>query len=159
MSSTGCRVRVKLIADWMEVDQWTSFPSIEGFLDQKSEFEDVPLVQFMYLVFTRMPGESCRRRLRPLLLFLCYVFRALIKSLLCWVLIIILWFYLFLFGCSLVCKLPCAECWHTDNPLQCGSKKGLQSSSYMAEKGIEEHHLFLLLGGSVKLVCTSECPL
>ena len=22
--------------------------------------EDVPLVEFMYLVFTRMPGESCR---------------------------------------------------------------------------------------------------
>ena len=29
---------------------------------------------FMYLVFTRMPGESYRRRLRPLLLYLCYVF-------------------------------------------------------------------------------------
>ena len=31
-------------------------------------FEDVPLVEFMCLVFTRMPGESYRRRLRPLLL-------------------------------------------------------------------------------------------
>ena len=30
----------------------------------------------MYLVFTRMPGESYRRRLRSLL---CYVFRALIN--------------------------------------------------------------------------------
>ena len=38
----------------------------------------------MYLVFTRMPGESYRRRLRSLLLFLSYVFRALINSLLCW---------------------------------------------------------------------------
>ena len=27
----------------------------------------------MYLVFTRMPGESDRRRLRSLLLYLCYV--------------------------------------------------------------------------------------
>ena len=36
--------------------------------------EDVPLVEFMYLVFTRMPGESYRRRLRFLLLYLCYVF-------------------------------------------------------------------------------------
>ena len=27
-------------------------------------FEDVPLVEFMYLVFTGMPGESHRRRLR-----------------------------------------------------------------------------------------------
>ena len=34
----------------------------------------VPLVEFMYLVFTGMPGESYRRRLRSLLLYLCYVF-------------------------------------------------------------------------------------
>ena len=34
----------------------------------------------MYLVFTRMPGESCRRRLR-ILLYSCYLFRALINSL------------------------------------------------------------------------------
>ena len=38
----------------------------------------------MYLVFTRMPGESFRRRLRSLLLYLCDVFRALINSLVCW---------------------------------------------------------------------------
>ena len=30
--------------------------------------EDVPLVEFMYLVFTRIPGESYSRWLRPLLL-------------------------------------------------------------------------------------------
>ena len=40
---------------------------------------DVPLVEFMYLVFTRMPGESYRRRLGFLLLCLCYVFRALLS--------------------------------------------------------------------------------
>ena len=45
--------------------------------------EDVPLVEFMYFVFTRMPGESYRRRLRSLL-YLCDVFRALINSLSCW---------------------------------------------------------------------------
>ena len=28
-----------------------------------------------------MPGESYRRRLRPLLLYLCYIFRALMNSL------------------------------------------------------------------------------
>ena len=28
---------------------------------QASVFEDVPLVAFMYLVFTRMPGERYRR--------------------------------------------------------------------------------------------------
>ena len=44
---------------------------------------DVPLVEFMYLVFTRMPGESYRGRLTSLLLYLCYVFRALINSLVC----------------------------------------------------------------------------
>ena len=33
-------------------------------------FENVPLVELMYLVFTRMPGESYRRRLRSLLLYL-----------------------------------------------------------------------------------------
>ena len=41
---------------------------------------DVLLMEVMYLVFTRMPGESCRRRLRSLLLYLCYVFRALINN-------------------------------------------------------------------------------
>ena len=45
--------------------------------------EDVPLVEFVYLVFTRMPGEGYSRRLRSLLLYLCYVFRALINSLVC----------------------------------------------------------------------------
>ena len=37
------------------------------------------MVEFMYLVFTGVPGESYRRRLGSLLL--CYVFRALINSL------------------------------------------------------------------------------
>ena len=46
-------------------------------------FEDVPLVEFMYLVFTRMPGESYRRRLGSLLLCVCDVFRALINSSVC----------------------------------------------------------------------------
>ena len=46
-------------------------------------YEDIRLVEFMYLVFTRMPGESYRRRLSSLLLHLCYVFRALINSLVC----------------------------------------------------------------------------
>ena len=32
--------------------------------------EDTPLVEFMYLVFTRMPGVSNRRRLGSLLLYL-----------------------------------------------------------------------------------------
>ena len=35
----------------------------------------------MYLVFTCMPDESYRRRLRSLMLYLCYVFRTLINAL------------------------------------------------------------------------------
>ena len=38
----------------------------------------------MYLVFIHMPGESYCRQHRSLLLYLCYVFRALINSLVCW---------------------------------------------------------------------------
>ena len=38
----------------------------------------VPLVEFVYLVFTHVPGESYRRRLRSLLLCLCDVFQALL---------------------------------------------------------------------------------
>ena len=46
-------------------------------------YKDVPLVEFMYLVFARMPGESYRRRLRSLLLYLHDVFVELINSLVC----------------------------------------------------------------------------
>ena len=45
--------------------------------------DDVPVVEFMHLVFTRMPGESYRRRLGSVLLNLCDVFRALINFLVC----------------------------------------------------------------------------
>ena len=38
----------------------------------------------IYLVFTRLPGESYRRRFRSLLLCMCGVFRALFNSLVCW---------------------------------------------------------------------------
>ena len=44
----------------------------------------VPLMEFMYLVFIRMQGEIYRRRLKSLLLYMCYVFRALIIYLVCW---------------------------------------------------------------------------
>ena len=37
--------------------------------------------EFMHSAFTRMPGESYRRWFRSQLLYLCYVFRALISSL------------------------------------------------------------------------------
>ena len=44
-----------------------------------SVFEDVPLVEFIYLVFTRMPAERYRRRLMSVF----SLFRALINSLVC----------------------------------------------------------------------------
>ena len=43
---------------------------------EASFYEGVPLVEFMYLVFTRMLGESYCRRVMSLLC-LCDVFRAL----------------------------------------------------------------------------------
>ena len=43
-------------------------------------FENVPLVELMHLIFTSIPGESYRRRLRSSLCS-CDVFRALINSL------------------------------------------------------------------------------
>ena len=49
---------------------------------RKKKSHNVTLVEFMYLVFTRMPGESYRRRLRSLL-YLCYVFLTLINYLVC----------------------------------------------------------------------------
>ena len=43
----------------------------------------VMYLEFMYIVFTRMPGDTYRRRLRSLLLYLYCVFRALVNSLVC----------------------------------------------------------------------------
>ena len=37
-------------------------------------WRDVPMVDFMYLVFTRMPGESYLRRLRSLLFCACVTY-------------------------------------------------------------------------------------
>ena len=51
---------------------------------QVNTIEDVPSVEFMHLVFTRMPGESCCRWLRSLLLCLCDVFLVLLNSLVYW---------------------------------------------------------------------------
>ena len=39
----------------------------------RNSLEDVPLVEFMYLVFTRMPGESYRRRLRSVVVFVLLI--------------------------------------------------------------------------------------
>ena len=60
--------------------------------------EAVPLVEFMYLVFTRMPGESYRWQLGSLLSYLYYVFRALINSLVCWFNLTCFWIFADLAG-------------------------------------------------------------
>ena len=50
----------------------SSVPEMKGIYTNggTSFFEDVPLVEFMYLVLTRMPGDSYHSRLRSLLLYL-----------------------------------------------------------------------------------------
>ena len=45
--------------------------------------EAVPLVELMYLVFTRMPGERYHRRPQSLLVCLCEGFQAMTNSLVC----------------------------------------------------------------------------
>ena len=59
-----------------------SVPEMEG-IYATGDIEDIPLVEFMYLVFTRILGESYRRRLTSLLMCLCDVFRALINFIVC----------------------------------------------------------------------------
>ena len=66
---------------------WTLFDgalSEAGLSCEKKGCTSGSLVEFVYLVFTRMPGESYCRGLRSLLLHLCYVFWALMNSLVCW---------------------------------------------------------------------------
>ena len=60
-----------------------------------------------------MPGESIRRWLRSLLLYLCYIFLALINSLVCWFCMSTLGFILFHF-CNKLCLMvqhhtPCSR--------------------------------------------------
>ena len=55
------------ILRYLKLENWKYKESVVG-------DEDVPLVEFMYLVFTRMPGGSYRRRLKSLLLRLCDIF-------------------------------------------------------------------------------------
>ena len=68
-----CSRLVYLPLPFVHLPGWSGIPSGEG----------VPLVEFLYLVFTRTPGNSYRNRLRSLLLYLCDVSGALINSLVC----------------------------------------------------------------------------
>ena len=52
-----------------EVERQLQFPTgVNKIYCYCITYEDVPLVEFMYFVFTRMPCESYRKRLRSLLL-------------------------------------------------------------------------------------------
>ena len=57
-----------------------SVPGMEGiYATLRSLLEDVLLVEFIYLVFIRMPGESFCKPLGSFLLCLCDIFQALIN--------------------------------------------------------------------------------
>ena len=73
-------VRCSFDVTGTDMEQKTSVFLLESsteFSCEKINVEEVPLEEFMYLVFMRMPGESYRRRLRSLLSCLCDIFRAL----------------------------------------------------------------------------------
>ena len=86
---------VLTISRWL---LWVLFPELcVSYCSQNCvSVEDVPLVEFMYLVFSHMPGESYNRWLRSLLC-LCDIFGALMNSLVCWF-------------CASVSKEQCAAC-------------------------------------------------
>ena len=50
---------------------WAIYARGEGWEGETYVFQDIPVVEFMYLVFTHMPGENYRRKLRSYLLCLC----------------------------------------------------------------------------------------
>ena len=68
--------------------------------------EDVPLVEFMYLVFTRMPGESYRRRETQV--FVVVAVLRIDSYLLNFLFIFVLWFFFFFCFCCclLTMSLP-----------------------------------------------------
>ena len=68
----------------------------------------IPLVEFMDLVFSCMPGESYHRRLGSLLLYLCHVFRVLINSLVYWFCTFVGIFLLCWYWSTLLCFRSCS---------------------------------------------------
>ena len=80
-----CSYFKKMLFINMDANFWGNplYQATKCHLNNSSFYEDVLLVEFMYLVFTHMPGESYCRQLRSFLLYLCYAFCALINSLVC----------------------------------------------------------------------------
>ena len=82
-SHTKSLTWIKKLVISTEMTKWRqllhfSYPELELVKDY---WADVPLVEFMYRIFTCIPGENYHRLLGSLLLYLCYIFRALINSL------------------------------------------------------------------------------
>ena len=75
-----------IISTWMNAWQKTYLFFRATLAPTSSCHDDVPPVEFMYLLFTCMPGESYRMWLRSLLLYLCQAFWiwVLINCLVCW---------------------------------------------------------------------------
>ena len=66
------------------ITKWSYNRNYNRLYYNRRDTKEVPLVEFTYLVFTCKLGESSHRRLRSLLLYLCYVFWAQINSLVGW---------------------------------------------------------------------------
>ena len=75
-----------IISTWMNAWQKTYLFFRATLAPTSSCHDDVPPVEFMYLLFTCMPGESYRMWLWSLLLYLCQAFWiwVLINCLVCW---------------------------------------------------------------------------
>ena len=69
-------------ASTQTLKQWRKL-RMESGENREQKLEDVPLVEFMYLVLTHTPGKRQHRQLGSLLVYLCDFFQALINSLVC----------------------------------------------------------------------------
>ena len=77
-----------------------------SFNEKNKVLEAVPLVEFMYLVFTCMPCESYCGWLRPLLLYLGSVYWTLVNSRLCWLCLLrLFWFFILSTSREAACML------------------------------------------------------
>ena len=119
------------------------------YLHRGTSTENVLLVEFMYLVFTCMPGESYCRQLRSLLLYLCYVFQSLINSLVRWFCTSAVGLVLFPIYTYIVWKIrinPCCSRIHIDKT----SWKFMEDENKAPTSINERGFLFLLCKESCK---------
>ena len=77
---------IKVQTEMLMILNFNLYTSILPLFINVLKIEDVPLVEFMYLVFTHMPGESYCRRLRSL-----------------WYIYIFIYIYIYVCVCVCVC--------------------------------------------------------